>query len=494
MRTTQSAIVRIAELQQLLETALIDIYKLLPQHTSSQLQTYLSPLRDDLSVYVEYPYVDKVYRSSYYTYFSTKHREYNRDCIRVSLFEGQIQKEHFRKTEFAEMLQKTFRGFFIVRPTRVCIVGRSMISPRALKSSNFCCCLVETNAMVNGCKLSVEAFPYSSQDTETISCAETTIWGVMEYFGNRYPEYKPVLPAEIIGVLSTFSYERQIPTHGLTAEQIAYSLKAFGFGVRVYAREIHKDDLKRIFNYYVESGIPFVCVLKNNEIGHGVVVMGRENWSARAFPTGTPSETIRAQSRMVEVYDTADIPSRYLSMDDNYPPYQLADYDNPTAYYSDPRFQNCTVQGIIVPLYQKVYLEALQARQLVFNILKSDICVSISGTISLRLQLTSSRSFKAVVASNSSIAESVRDLILSTDMAKFVWVAELSNPTLFSVRKAFALVLLDATEANENSIDALLVMFYSNSMITLNDKQEFEVASVPFSEFDIYSNNLRGGF
>lgn len=51
---------------------------------------------------------------------------------------------------------------------------------------------------VLGVKLFIEGFPHSSQDSETITCAETTIWAAMEYFGTRYSDYKPVLPSTII--------------------------------------------------------------------------------------------------------------------------------------------------------------------------------------------------------------------------------------------------------------------------------------------------------
>jgi hypothetical protein len=320
------------------------------------------------------------------------------------------------------------------------------------------------------------------------------VWGIMEYFGNRYAEYKPVLPSTIISALSSFSYERQIPSHGLTAEQISYALKSFDFGVRVYARDIYKEDLRRIFNYYIESGIPFVAVLKNNDIGHGIIVMGRENWTQSTFATGKASEMISSGSRVVEIFDTADNVDRYLAMDDNFPPYQLANFDDPTGYYKDPKFKNCSICAIIVPLYHKIYLEALQARQLVFSIIKSDICRAISGKIVLRLQLTSSRSFKHSVSTNSAIDRKVRDLILATDMAKFIWVAELSTLELFPQKLAFGLILLDATEANENSLDALLLMLFSNNLVILTNNKELKSYPVPFGTFSIYLNNLKGGF
>ena len=129
------------------------------------------------------------------------------------------------------------------------------------------------------------------------------------------------------------------------------------------------------------------------------------------------------------------------------------------------------------------------------DFLKNDtISSGISGRIILRLLLTSSRSFKHSAAVNTTIDRKVRDLILYTEMAKFVWVAELSNLELYPDKKAFGLILLDATEANENSLDAMLFMVHSNNFITLNQRRVLESYSIPFSTFETYFYNLKGGF
>ena len=39
------------------------------------------------SILIEYPYVDKDYRSTYYGFYSKRHREYGKFCFRLHLFE-----------------------------------------------------------------------------------------------------------------------------------------------------------------------------------------------------------------------------------------------------------------------------------------------------------------------------------------------------------------------------------------------------------------------
>ena len=121
-----------------------------PLYSEAYLKKYVDALSEDLWVYIEYPYVDKVYRSSYYSYFSTKHRPYCRNSIRISFFNHAITEEHFRQESLFKDLQKAFMGFLTIRPTTPSMVGRTMLSPKALKQKEFACCLVDTTAVING--------------------------------------------------------------------------------------------------------------------------------------------------------------------------------------------------------------------------------------------------------------------------------------------------------------------------------------------------------
>jgi hypothetical protein len=67
----------------------------------------------------------------------------------------------------------------------------------------------------------------------------------MEYFGNRYAEYNPVLPSKIIHSLSNFSYERQIPSLGLTAENEKRILESYSVPFSTF--DIYLNNLKGEF-------------------------------------------------------------------------------------------------------------------------------------------------------------------------------------------------------------------------------------------------------
>ena len=181
----------------------IQMYKLQPPTACTVVENYLKNflliLKDNLYAIIEAPYVDKIYRDIYYKFYSSKLLPYHRDCIRISFFDRKIERKEFRSTgegdkkEIIDNIDKSFCGFLVLRRTFPKIIGRNAIATKALKEDKIECCLSPINATVASIKLKVKAFPQASQDNQTMTCAETTIWSALEYFGNKYPEYKPVL-------------------------------------------------------------------------------------------------------------------------------------------------------------------------------------------------------------------------------------------------------------------------------------------------------------
>ena len=102
-----------------------------------QLHSFHQKLINRLVVVFEYPYVDKHYRDSYYFYFSTKHNEIKRDSIRLSFFSDDIEEAFFYNESKHINLQNSFLGFITLRPTRINILGRNLVSPRLFKEKEF---------------------------------------------------------------------------------------------------------------------------------------------------------------------------------------------------------------------------------------------------------------------------------------------------------------------------------------------------------------------
>lgn len=195
---------------------------------NKRLAPEIQHLRRDLHLVVELPYVDKVYRDTYYHYYASRLKHYERDTIRISFFEQPVSSPVQPTEDAIKTVIDSYLGFLIIRPTLPRLIGRSAIHPRALDNQNFVCCRALIQSTTLGIKTTTSAFPHASQDGQALSCAETTIWSLLEYFGNKYPEYRPILPSHIIHQLQKFSFKRQLPSDGLTAEQIAFVLREVG--------------------------------------------------------------------------------------------------------------------------------------------------------------------------------------------------------------------------------------------------------------------------
>jgi hypothetical protein len=453
------------------------------------INSYFQSIRCDLTITIELPYVDKVFRNSYYHYYSSKHHRYERDCIRLSLFEGNVIDPHFDSCEFSEALISAFLGVIIIRPTYPQLFGRTLLSPKAFKQHDFAVCLTKASCSINGIKFHIDAFPHASQDSEHLTCAETSIWSIMEYFGHTYPDYIPALPSDIITALSNPAFERVVPSHGLSVTQISFALKQFGFGPRIYSHEAYLDreaDFRRILSWYVESGIPVIVALENGSTGHAVLFIGHENISG-SYQTWLNSSDPQADGRIA---DTGDFDKRYIVIDDNYPPYQSCTFDSPTSYYTSPAFKGFRITAFVVPLHPRVYLEPFEAYCLALHVLKNIIGVpSDTRSIITRFFLTSSRSYKNWIYRSSYLQKDLRNIILTNTMPKFIWVMELSDRNRFSDCTANGMILIDAT--GDDSLDSVLLFAHAGKVF-LRVNGIYKDVETGFTDFPCYENNLKG--
>lgn len=450
--------------------------------TKSVIEGFISPIKDSVEFVVEYPYVDKVYRDSYYSYFSSKLSDYSRDCIRVSIFDSSTGNDQFYTNDLHDNLKQNYRGFFVVRPTPPNIFGRTIIDKRALKQNDFLICETSFSTTCNGLKLSVSGFPYSSQDSETISCAETSLWATMEYFCNRYPKYSSVLPSTIIETLKTLSFQRQLPSLGLSYIDLSYALKKYGFGTMVYAEGDFKPNFNSLLSIYVESGIPLIVAVTNDEgINHAFICCGREKL------TKTHLDQADKKNGWVDFHD---LEKKFVFIDDNHFPYQRAFLNKPCEYYNSADWKKCKISHFIVPLYPKIYLDAFEARKFSLNIY--DALIGTDDDI-VRMMLSSSRSYKNYVLKNSDLSNELKEKIVGKPMPKFIWVCEISNKELLKREKCFGSLVLDATEPNIKNLDPLIYCHLGSQVLEVNKGLLYSTKlQKPINEFSVYTNNLNG--
>lgn len=185
----------------------------------------LDSIVDSAYIYFEMPYVDRVFRDTYYTFFASKYKQIPRNCIRVFIFKSNITEEDLVNTK--NKLQDKYLGYFIIRPVEQRTLGRSFLSPQAFINKDILSMLAKEKSLLRGNMLSCNGFPHIAQDSEIMTCAESSIWMLLEYYSNRYKNYSPAMPSQITEVLQKESYKRLLPSEGLTIFQISLAVKSF---------------------------------------------------------------------------------------------------------------------------------------------------------------------------------------------------------------------------------------------------------------------------
>jgi len=474
-----------------------DIMSLLISQEFNQPEAYVKPILDstlkpiiDLlidatSIYVETNYIDRIYRDSYYQYYASKASVFPRNCIRLSLFSddnNQFVSGMITSAMEAEV-KSCYRGFIIIRPTLPAIIGRSAISPFLYKQVNFESCLVDIPSTVDGFKTHVKAFPSSSQDTESITCAETTLWALMEYYGNKYAEYCPIKPSSIINALKNEVVGRQLPSEGLNAQHLTYAIKSFGFGPQLYHREVFPQ-IHNILGCYVESGIPVVVSLSNLlayqnntakvPINHAVLCVGHEIVTDAMIDTlasqQSKKKTLPTLSGNITVLDYDDIDKKFLFIDDNCPPYQLDVLDAPANRYTSNDWQLCRIENIIAPLYGKIYMEPYLAKEYVTALIRTGYFSHlVNKNITIRTFLCSTRSYKEYIRL-CTMSDDMKGIIEDLFMPKFIWVSEISDVDGLKQHIAKNLIILDATARQTSYFEPLLAAF-TDSRSYVKDKK-----------------------
>lgn len=439
---------------------------------------------------VEYPYIDKHYRDSYYAYHSAKLERLGRDCIRIHLFERDFSYEQFFSDAYSDQLNEVYLGFFIIRPLARFPMGRSLISPRAFKNQNFVCCLTKANVCLCGQKLQAIGFPHTAQDTETHTCAESSLWSLLEYYGTKYTHYKSFLPSEILRSLSSVMSHRQMPSQGLTVQELANGLNANGHPCLIYAdRNSSTGDLTKrnldLMSIYIESGIPVIVILTNNHAGHAVIAIGHGD---------IDFTTIQCKFNIKTWFDISLLRESLVLIDDNLPPYSVSSIQDPVSNYTDPNFKNMKIASFLVPLQKHMHLEAGYCYDLVANILNNPLVglKIIKLKWITRLFLTGGHSFKEHILHESGLSDTLKLYLLHMTLPKFIWCCEIYERHEYKQGFVSGLILIDATGGN--SLASVLLYWLNDASFYHDGVSWIRRESLQNFKMKTFRHNLKGAW
>ncbi|MDO5398278.1 MAG: hypothetical protein Q4G33_10140 [bacterium] len=468
---------------------------------NSNLHAIMRRMTLPVSVVIEPYYVDKLHRDTYYSYYAGKHFDYNRNCHRLAFFRGDIPLNYFHEDDKHNVLDNAFIGIIVLRPLFLRPIGRTLLDPCKLNDVNAYIRTTTFSTEILGNMLEIDAFPFLSQDVEVMTCAETTIWNILEYYGNRYPEYRTILPCDIIGKLESLSYERVLPSDGLDYFKVANLLKTFSFAPKLYAGNVYSYDiLKRLFHYYVESGIPLAVGVQGNDkngnvIRHSIVCIGHS--SDRLLLKDVSIQ----HANSVPFIDSSQLYNKYVIVDDNQMPYTIEEFSNLTIY------DNTSVSVFVAPLYKRIFLDADDAHTLVYEILAKlnmwDFInrytpgLSDENPIVIRLFLTSSRKYKSYKVHNAE-PNNLRNIYMEINFPKFLWVAEISTYDMYTKGKALGEIIIDATSTRVDVSCSIISIRYKNLFGYRNPNNSIDSIMHNINTYDnmdipynMYYNNLK---
>lgn len=399
----------------------VDSEEELQEKNSYRILYYLLEKIQVFTVVVEDKYVERVYRDSYYMYFSSKHAQYDRFCKRLFLFQGNIL-EGIALGGYAfpdmntELLQERFIGTVVIRPLQEGKIGRSLINPYFITDTeNTYLRYAEYSASIFGKQLRINAFPYSMQDGETTTCAEITILNLLDYYSQKYSEYKYILPSEITDIV-----------------------------------------VKNVINYTAHSIVA---------IGHGKIRKDIIGQKKHAVYDDEFKEHIW-------VIDSADLCEEYIIMDDGQIPYSKYQWKSQVQEglssfkYTLGNYEPVT---LMVPLYKRMFLEAEDAYDICTTVLCSKIigirrfCPELGSKDNpaiIRLFMASSRNFKHKrISGFRKTNEEVRAHYIETLFPRFVWVCEIYSKESYCEEKVIGEIVVDAT-ASPYDNDKILIAHY----------------------------------
>lgn len=490
------------ESEQILKSFLLDYENSqgVKENLIEDISNFLKPFIDDFWIFIEFPYIDRLYRSSYYHYFSSKLTNISRDCMRLSFFKPSVTRDHFENGNL-ESIQESFLGYLVLRPLKNRWIGRNLISPSILKKSNIACCQMKEEISVNGMKLIATGFPHQSQDGEYCVCAETSIWSLVEYYSHTFPEYSSALLGDISSTSDLLKFDRSVPSSGLSLYEISQVLKHFGFNTKIHSEiddiELSdKDFLRKLMNIYIQSGIPLLCSIEFEEcsLGHAVLAIGHER--SKEIDCFTDEEDIRDYDLMSENH-------KIVTMNDNKSPYYVVDFDEPTHDYEE-YLRNSSFSGFIAPLHKKVYMSAIEAQklsELLFNNENGDENVDIysflgledsyfkkNGPIFHNLFLTSSKNYKSYIFNSEELSPFLKDSINSLLLPKYIWVIELSNQRLYKKELINGFILIDATSyISSDDLLENMIIYFDDSLFfksnEYNDSKRVFKGQKPFKRY-----------
>ena len=453
------------------------------------------------SVFVESPYYDREYLSTYYTFFSRKFRSYPKECCRLLFFSKEVTASYDVVNNVNDILSevdnKSFLGFATIIPTS----GKTQISRVVVRAtpvdkndpiSGYNVIKYKTKVHCLGHEFYVEGFESLKQVGPCV-CGHAAFWGIAAHH-SQWRSYSAMLAGDIDKIL------REDISNGfamgVTANQLSQLICKSG-STPIMRSAKKYDDKKGLLCEvcsYLDSRIPVLLLF--DDALHVVVAVGNDEFSVVFSRIPRKDKQTLYESRKNDIAEKGTdavntVTNRLLAnkikdviiIDDNNFSFTKLEFSGNETEQGKQDKNILTLSGItgfIVPMYSRVNLQYRHIVEIVAELLyskKSDdnkngcaffetkerqkwiAHLSINSECDVRIFLTSSNSYKEYLLheekqkQGESIGLELRRMRF-INMPKMIWCVEFSNPYTSEVTGS---IIFDSTASPDEGLKQVVV-------------------------------------
>lgn len=487
----------------LTDTATFTLAKRKTTGTVAELSDNLFPNCND--IIIEYPYIDNEYLSNFFIYYSQKYKEFPKKCYRLLLVSTENET-------------RKLIGYITLTPSySKNHLGRIFIEPKYLIKEKAKMILAQYKVHYNGKEISLRVFPELRQEGGGVCvCGHVAAWDILKFFSNRFRQYSEKTIGDIAKT-TQHSYETVIHSGGVTIGQMRNLFLQFGFSPIWHKNNDSNFFMDEILTY-IESGVPVLGIMKS--MRHAVSIVGRGTYSRITGDHGIVSLNTATECAMYNsnfsfvseendqnkeikntgvLYSTSLVQTIYVN-DDNFFPYravprELSDVDLPYSFES--------FTSSIIPLYAKIHVGYNNVRTIFEKSVHTFIteygwnavqtAENADQRIVARMFFTSANTYREylqMVIENSRAntkTKSICNLLLKTEMSKFIWVIETSTFEEFDNGEISGLCAIDST-SSVRDVSPFLFVVGNEKLTYFNENLMRDVLLIPlFNETDNFN-------
>lgn len=400
-------------------------------------------------VLVEYGYIDKDYRSTFYNFYAKMGRTYRDDCVRLHFFDSDVEFDAAQTNLICPsgQLQDHYFGYVVLRPTLVATLGRSVLRPAIRVGARGRVIQARHRVHLLGHTLSVCGFPSMAQHRDIAVCAHVSCWAILRHYSERFPQHRELLIHEITRLASPFDPGGLTPAFGLSIYHAERIFQAAGCFPVIVRKAGNRDEFYAQLLAYLESGFPLFVEIPGRV--HAVVAVGYEWRPIAANPPYVDSH----------VWSQVD---HLLAVDDNLLPYSCVNVEPSNS--TSPGGSAYTAQdfdAFIVALPEKIFYPADAIgsySKALYSTFEDSLNLPEEDKLLRRYFITTISALRRYARKNQShLGEKLVNLLMRLRTAQFIWVVEYASDEQWAQGHIAARAIVDATASPQDVVPVWLV-------------------------------------